>query len=200
MAVSKKNPFDAIAKPKAESKAKTTKIAAAVTPEVQANVDAYIRLKAEITAREAEQANYAAAIIDHVRPQQDRLAFSGQYNKSFDVAGTTGNVVYTTTDRFSVPKGETEQEALSELLGEKFDQFFVSRRTITLKPAAAENPELIGKLMKAIEAAGLEVGDVFEVTDALAATQDLDRRQYELTPEQLEQFRILCKQYKPSLK
>ena len=194
----KSNPFDSIAKPKSASAAKTSKIAAVVTDAVKAAVDAFIRIKAELARLEAEQKDQAEVIRDSVRPQQDKLAYSGSYSKSFDVAGTAGSVVYTTTDRFSVPKEADAQAALQTLLGKKFDEFFEQKRTITFK--AADNTVLMGKIMKAITASGLEISDVFDVVDALTAKPDLDRKQYELPEAKLAEFRTLCRQYSASVK
>lgn len=198
--MAKSNPFDAIAKPKSAAAAKTSKIAAVVTDAVKAAVDAFIRIKAEVARLEAEQKDHAETIRDSVRPQQDKLAYSGTYSKSFEVAGTAGNVLYTTTDRFSVPKEEDAQEALKTLLGNKFDEFFENKRTIVFKNTAAENKVLMTKIEKALTAAGLTFADVFEVTDALAAKPDLDRKQYELNEAKLAEFRTLCKQYSASIK
>lgn len=193
--------FDAIAKPKAEAKAKTNKIAATVTEAIKAAVDAFIRVKAQIAALEAEQKDKASEIVAHVQPQQDKLARSGQYSKSFTVAGTQGEVLYTATDRFSVPKDEAAQEALQKCVGDKFfEDHFEVRRTIKLRPEAAANAELMAKWQKAIVAAGLSFAEVFEVTDELAAKPDLDRAQYELSEPKLAEFRTLCRQYTPGIK
>lgn len=201
MAAKSSSMFDAIAKPKAEAKAKSSKIAATVTDAIKSAVDGFIRIKAQLAALEAEKVDYATAIIDHVRPQQDRLAYTGQYSKSFSVAGTTGEVLYTATDRFSVPKGEAEQEALAACVGNKFfEEHYETRRQVVVKPSATENKELMAKWRKAIEAAGLDFGDVFEVTDTLVAKPDLDVAQYELKPDKLAEFRTLCKQYTPGVK
>ena len=54
---------------------------------------------------------------------------------------------------------------------------------------------------KAIGDAGLELGDVFDVTETFITKPDLDKKQYELfKPVLLQQFRTLVRQRKPSLK
>jgi hypothetical protein len=195
------NPFDAIAKPKAAAKKTTTKIAATVTNEIKTAVDAVLRLKAEISQKKSELEQQESTVIEHVRPQQDTKARSGEFSKSFYVEGVTGAVLYSTADSFSVPKEEPDQEALQTLIGEAlFDAWFKTKRTIALKEGVEQNSELIAKIQAAIEKAGLAVSDVFVVTDVLVHCDDLDRKQYDLDDQTLAEFRALCVPRKPALK
>jgi hypothetical protein len=195
----KANPFDAIAKPKENTpKSKSSKITASVDPDIKTKVDLVIHHKAQITSLEAEKAEAEASIIDTVRPQQDAAAYAGNFSKSFLVEGNTGSLTYTTSDRFSVPKDEESLEAIQKLLGKKYDTFFETKRTVVFK--AADNVELVSKIMDIIGKAGMEPSDVFEVTDQVVAKSDLDRNQYTLKEKELAIFRTLVKQNKPALK
>jgi hypothetical protein len=203
MAVKTNDPFAAIAKPKTDSPKKgTVKIAATVTDEIKGKVDLVLHHKGAIKSLEAEQLEAETAIIEHVRPQQDEAALAGNFSKSFTVPGNTGTILYNTADSFSVPKDLDAIEEIKKLLGKKFEEVLEPKRTITLKPEAAANTDLIQKVMAAVSAAGLEMGDVFDVVDQYVAKPDLDRKQYELFPKKqaLEQFRTLIKQKKASLK
>jgi len=202
MAVKKAvNPFDTIAKPKAAAKKATTKIAAVVTDEIRIAVDAVLRLKAEINQKKSELEQQEFTVIEHVRPQQDAKAKAGEFSKSYYVEGNDGAVLYSTADSFSVPKEETEQEALQTLIGDSlFEAWFKTKRTIALKEGVEQNGDLITKIQAAIEKAGLSMGDVFVVTDALVHCDDLDRKQYELDDQTLAEFRALCVPRKPALK
>jgi len=202
MAIKSSDPFASIAKAKAPAKKASTKIAAEVTDEIKGKVDLVLHHKATIKSLEAEQIEAETAIIEHVRPQQDNAAYAGNFSKSFDVAGNTGNLLYNTADMFSVPKDEASIEAIQELLGKRFEEVLETKRVITFKSTAAENKDLMDKVIAAINAAGMELGDVFEVTDQYVAKPDLDRKQYELFPKQaqLDTFRTLIKQRKASLK
>jgi hypothetical protein len=195
------NPFDAIAKPAAPAKkSASNKIAAEVNDEISNAVDLIIAHKAEIKRLEAEMDDHSDKVRDHVFKQQAQHARKGNYSKTFDVKGNVGNLTYVSSDRWTLPKEADLQEALQTFLGKRFEEWFETRRTITLKPAAADNGDLIGKLSKAIEAAGFSMADVFEVTDALKSKKDLDENQFELDDKALTQFRTICKQYKAGLK
>jgi hypothetical protein len=196
------NAFDKIAKPKAPAKKASTKIVADVSDDIKGKVDLVLHHKANIKQLEAEQLEAETAIIEHVRPQQDAQAYAGNFSKSFDVTGNTGNLLYNTADSFSVPKDDAAIEAIKDLLGKKFDDVLETKRVITLKAIAADNKELMDKVIAGIQAAGMELGDVFDVTDTYVTKPDLDRKQYDLFPKQpaLENFRTLVKQRKASLK
>ena len=196
------NAFDKIAAPKkSASKSKTVKIAAEVTKDIKTKVDLVINHKAKIAALKAEQEAAEQAIRDHVRPQQDRKAYAGEFAKSFTVEGNNGAVTCTTSDKFSVPQEEAELEAVRALMGKEFDKAFESRRTITLNPSAANNEVLIDKIVKAAKAAGLELADVFTVSDTIVARDGLDKDQYTyFDEEKLAEFRALVTQARASIK
>ncbi|MCX5884311.1 MAG: hypothetical protein NT096_00100 [Proteobacteria bacterium] len=196
------NAFDAIAKPATTAApSKTNKIAAVVDDKIKEAVDVVINAKAAIAKLEFEKDDAETTIINHVRPQQDKAAFAGNFSKSFAVGGNTGSVTYTTSDKFSVPKEPEVQEALRKCMGDKkFDENFKVVRTISVTPAVTEDTDKINKLVAACTKAGIEIGEYFVVTDVLKAKPDLDRKQYELTPGQLDTFRTLVRQNKPALK
>jgi hypothetical protein len=195
------NPFDAIAKPKEAKKASSVKIAAEVTAAVKTAVDEVISIKAEINRKKAELDAQETIVIDHVSPQQDSKARSGEFSKSFYVEGNTGALTYSTADSFSVPKDEAVQETVKTLIGEeKFNEWFKTKRTISLKEGLDGNTELINKITGAITKAGLDLADVFTVTDVLVHVDDLDRKQYDLDDQTLAEFRALVVPRKASLK
>ena len=196
------NPFDAIAvaAPKT-SASKATKIAAVVDDKIKTAVDVVIKSKAAIKAIEQQLAEAETTVIAHVRPQQDKLARSGNYSKSFAVQGVSGEITYVTSDRFSVPKEPEAQEQIKTLLGkDKFEEYFETVRTISLKPSVQENGEFIQKLAKVVADAGMNLVDAFDVVDVLKAKPDLDRKQYDLPERKLDEFRTLVRQSKPALK
>jgi hypothetical protein len=195
--------FDKLAKKGGTSGSKkaSTRVAASVTPDISGKVDVILKHKAEIKRLEAEQKSAEQDIIEHVRPQQDNLARSGQFTKSLDVPGNTGSLTYVTADRFSVPQDEDTQGEVRNVIGEdKFDDFFAVVRTVSVKKGVLDDEEATGKLIGALEKAGLDISDFFDVEDKLAAKSDLDRKQYELDEDKLAVFRTLVKQSKPSLR
>jgi hypothetical protein len=205
------NPFDAIATQVKVTKSKTTKLVATVTEEIRDAVDRFIGKKATLAAVKAEVEQLDTQIIDHVREQQERLARAGNYSKSFEVHGrphlVEGNnipvediLTYTTPDKFSPPKDPESQAQLKNLLGERFKDMFAVKRTITLKPTVLADKEFIQKLAAALATAEINLAETFDVVDVLEAKEDLDKKQYDLPPRELEVFKTHVKQTKPSLR
>ena len=195
------NAFDKIAKKSDSTSTKktTVKIAAEVTDEVRNAVDIFISHKAELKRLEAEMAEKEELIISHVRPQQDKLAKTGSFTKSLTVAGESGSVLYSTSDRFSLPKDDASQTELKKVCGPLFDEMFEVTRTISVKTEALKDETILNKIAKACEKAGLSIADIFDVGDKLIAKDGLDEKQYKLG-DKLEVFRTLARQNKPALK
>jgi len=194
------NPFDAIATPAKTTKGKTTKIVATVTDDIKIAVDSLINKKAELAKVKVEVDQLDSKIIDHVREQQETLARVGNYSKSFDVPGVTGRLTYTTSDKFSTPKDPEEQASLKALLGERFNDLFAMKRSISLKDSIQSDKTFLQKFAKALAAADIDLASTFDVVDVLVTKEDLDKNQYDLPPRDLEVFKTLVKQTKPSLR
>jgi len=198
------NAFDKVAK-KSDStatKKSTVKIAAEVDDDIKAAVDVVITNKAEIKRLTAELGEKELEIIEHVRPQQDELGFCGSFTKSMSVQGNNGDLVYSTSDRFSVPQDEPAQEAIKKIVGTKlYAELFSSVRSIAIKAEVLKDEKTLNKIAAACEKAGLGIGEIFDVSDKLTATKGLDEKQFQLKNKKaLDQFRTLVKQNKPALK
>lgn len=195
------NPLDAIAQTAKPTSKKTAHPVAEVTDDIRLAVDAVIAAKANITKLEHDLAEAETVIIDHVRPQQDEAARNGKFSKSFSVEGIQGNVLYVTSDKFSIPKDQINQDHVKDLVGDKwFAGHFRKVRTVALKPAVSENIPLLKRIIDACAKDGIPMSEAFDVTDSLVAEPGLDVAQYELEPEVLAEFRTLVKQYKPAIK
>lgn len=197
----KSNPFDSIAKKNGTAgKKAASKIAASVTTKIKKTVDTIINHKAKIKQIKAELDIAEQTVIEHVQPQQEAQARSGNYSKSFYVEGEKGSLTYTTQDKFTIAKDEEVHNAIENLLGKDFDNFVQYKRTITLLPKVQDNAALINKIVKAITDAGIDLEEAFEVKDVLVTQPDVDKKQYELPASKLTEFQTLVKQYKPALK
>jgi hypothetical protein len=193
--------FDKIAQPVVAKDSKsTTKIAADLTSDIKFKVDTFVTNKAEMKRLEAEQKEIETAIIEHVRPQQDKLAYGGTFVKSLQLQGVSNTVTFVTMDKFSVPQDEESVEAIKKLLNGKFNDLFETTRFISMKKEAVANEDILNKIAKACEKAGLSIGEIFDVGDKIVAKDDLDRKQYDLPKTKLEVFRTLVRQAKPALK
>lgn len=179
---------------------KAPKIAAQVTPAVQTAVDKIFTLKSQITELGTQLATNEDIVIQHVIPQQEAAAREGNFSKTFEVAGTTESISLTLADSFSVPQDDTAIDEIKSLLKKKFPDFIQKRRFASIKETVLKNEVMVNKIIAALEAAHLNVGDILEVVDKYVTQPDVDRKQFELTPKELEKFRTLVKQRKASLK
>jgi hypothetical protein len=121
------------------------------------------------------------------------------------VPGKDSQVKYVTMDRFSVPQEPEALEALKKLVGKKYDDMFETVQTILVKKeilnGSKESDAILNKIAAACEKAGLDIATLFDRTEKVIGKDDLDKKQYEvLKPVQLEEFRTLVRQAKPSLR
>lgn len=195
------NAFDKIAKKSNGTRSKTTtKIAAKVDDEIKTAVDLVVAHKAEIARLEAEREEKERLIIDHVRFQQDEEGFGGNFSKSFTVEGNSSELTYTTMDKWSVPQDEESQTEIKKVCGKFFDEFFETKRNISIRESALKDDDTLNKIAKACEKAGLSIGDIFDNTEKLITKKGLDENVYKLSEEKLETLRTLIKQNKPGLR
>lgn len=168
---------------------------------IKTKVDTYVNNKASIKRLEAEQTGIEEEIFAHVRPQQDEMAFCGSFTMSMKVPGNEFTVTMVTMDKFSVPQDEESLKALKTLVGPtKYSDMFETKETIAIKKEVVTNDALLNKIAAACKTAGLDIATIFDRTEKVVAKNDLDRKQYELKARQLETFRSLVKQAKPSLR
>ena len=191
--------FDAIAKSK-QTAAKTSGIPTIkLSVELAKNVDTLITTKAQIAALEANKAAAEERLNDVVSVDQEQDARKGNFSKSYYLHGTTDTkITYTKTDKFSAVDSDIIPDLKTLIGDEKYDLWFEKKRNI--KFLAAENKDLMAKIMAAITAAGLSLAEVFEVTDTIVAKPGLDEKQFELSPVALAKFKVLVKQNKASFK
>jgi gas vesicle protein len=186
---------------KTDSSTKSAKGIADVSEEIKTKVDQYVDNKASIKQLEAEQAGLEVAIIDHVRPQQDEMAYRGSFTKSMTVAGNTAMLTYVTMDKFTVPQDEETLKALRDLVGkDKYNEMFETKEVYSIKPEIAKDDKKMNALATVCEKAGIDIVQYFDRSEKVIAKTDLDRKQYELKSDKLEIFRTHVRQAKPSLK
>jgi len=183
------------AAPKTKSKS-----IAEVTGDIQDKVDLFVDNKAKLNQLEADQGILETAIIEHVRPQQDEMAFCGSHTKSLKVPGHNYELTYVTMDKFSVPQDEAPKKAIKDLVKGKFDDMFETKETYLIKEEIAKDDKKMNELATACEKAKIDISLYFTRVEKLVAKKDLDVAQYELGPEGLETFRTLVRQAKPALK
>jgi hypothetical protein len=173
----------------------------AVTDKITKAVDTFIATKAEIKKLEAEMKEAATTIKEHARSHYVELGFTNQFTKSLDVPGTgDARLVCTHTDRFSVPQDEETLELLKKLIGKRYDEFFTTKESISIRKEVLENEKLLDKVATACEKAGLEIATIFERSEKVTAIDSLDQKQFTLDRAKFDQFATLVKQADAGLK
>jgi hypothetical protein len=191
---------NAFSKKIAPTSADKAEVLAKTTDEIQTQVDKFVLNKSEIKKLTAQQAALEEAIISHVRPQQDEMAYCGSFTKSLTVPGKDFQVKYVTMDKFTVPQGEDKLYEIKTLVGKKYDEMFESKDVYSLKDDISKDDKKMNALAKACEKAGIDITQYFDRTNKIISRNDLDVKQYELTQKQLVTFRTLVTQVKPSLR
>jgi hypothetical protein len=197
------NAFDALSKKATTATKKASiKIEASVTSDIRKKVDALIQTKAQIKQLESDKAIFEVAIIGHVQPQIDELAYNGSFTNAMSVPGSEQSVSMIASDRFVVPQEDEPLDALRKVCGKSYDEFFEVRRVITVKDTVVKESsgEKLGKLVDACKKAGIDIAEVFDVADKVVAKDNLLQNQYKLPKTTLQEFRSLVRPWKPSLK
>lgn len=184
----------------AASKSASNHKEASVTDDVRAAVDKLVKAKAALKIAEADEKEAEELIIGHVKPQVDQLAYGGDFVKSLIVTGNTASALYTQSDRFSVPQDEEGIDRVRDLTGELFDEMFEVKTVLSVKPDVIGSEEKLGKLVKALEKAGIDPSEYFDNIQRLTAKDGLDQKQYKLPASKLEDFRRDVRPAKPSVK
>ena len=182
---------------KSKTKAKAV---AEVTEEIKTKVDKYVDNKATIAQLEADQLALGDAIISHVRPQQDEMAFCGSFTKSMKVPGHNYEMTYVTMDKFSVPQEPEALSAIKDLVKDKYPTMFETKETYLIKADVAKDDKKMNALATACEKANIDISLYFDRIEKVVAKDDLDLKQYDLGAKALETFRTLVRQAKASLK
>lgn len=199
------NGFDKIAKKATTATKKASvKVAAEVTKDMMQKVTRLISTKAQIKQLELDKATLEQEVIAVVRPQQDTLAYSGNYTNALEVAGAGEGekVLYITQDRFILPQEEEPLSELRKVCGKVYDEFFEVKRIISVKESVVKETsgEKLNRLVEACKKAGIDIAEVFDVADKVVAKPGLDQKQYDLPAEKLASFRVYARQFKPALK
>jgi hypothetical protein len=199
------NGFDKLAKKATTATKKASvKVAAEVTKDVMQKVTKLISTKAQIKQLELDKATLEQEVIAVVRPQQDTLAYAGNYTNALEVAGAGEGekVLYITQDRFVIPQEEDNLNELRKVCGKVYDEFFEVRRVISVKESVVKETsgEKLNRLVEACKKAGIDIAEVFDVADKVVSKPGLDQKQYELSAEKLASFRTVARQFKPALK
>jgi hypothetical protein len=179
---------------------KSSRPTATVTDDVRKAVDVYISCKAEMKKLEADMKSAASTVKDHVREQYVERGYTNQFTKSLDVPGENGSLVYTQSDRFSVPQDEDTLNILKKLIGKKYDDFFSTAETISIRKEILDDEKTLDKIATACEKAGLDVATIFERTEKITAVDGLDQKQFTIDRAKFDQFTSMVKQADAGLK
>jgi hypothetical protein len=163
---------------------------------VKLAVDAVNEAKVELNAAKAKLAKNETIVIDFVKPIQDKDGFAGNHKKSYEVKGVEGAVKFVTSNKFSV--SSEDEGNLTDLLGEeRFNERFEKSESLSVKAEIFKDEKLQEKLLALI---GDNFDEFFEYTATLKIKEDFDKKQFELTEDEVSDLRVFCKQAKAALK
>lgn len=124
--------------------------------------------KATLAAVEAE-------VLEITGPKYEARAKSGDFTKSFNLAGeATPGVQVSYKDAFSAFPIE-EKGRLQEALGERYSQYFETKREITVSDTSDDTVKLLLEKLGAEE-----FKRIFQIGVSVVAKADMDRKQFEL--------------------
>jgi len=159
-------------------------------------VDAYAKAKVEEKNAKAAMELHGSKVIAAVREIQDKDGFSGNYKKSYDVAGKESKVKFVATDKFSVASDDAH--LLEDVLGDKFAELIKTKYVVTLKPEVLADEKLSKELEKLM---GDKFDKFFNVVKSLETADDFDAKIYgAVDADGLNDVRTFVKQNKPSLR
>lgn len=145
------------------------------------------------TLKDAEAAfsSLESQVLDIVRPEYEKHTRSGDFAKTFNVAGTeTPGVQISFKDMFKKIPLDREAE-LKDRMGDKYDTYFFQKRDLSLTDTSDETITLL------LEKLGPDTFKrIFKIEMSVGTKPDLDRKQFELP----EDVRMTVEQYKPALK
>lgn len=183
------------------SKKISSRPTAQVTDEIRKAVEDYIAHKATIKKLEAEMKDAAGTIKEHVREQYVEKGFNNEFTKSFDVPGENEhNLVYTQSDKFSVPQDEETLQVLKKVIGNKYNEFFQTEETISIRSNVLSDEKTLDKIATACEKSGLDVATIFERTEKTIAVKGLDKKQFNLPRKKFNTFTTMVHQADAGLK
>jgi transcription initiation factor TFIID subunit TAF12 len=166
-------------------------------PEIKEAVDQYIDAKEREKIATAEKDSAGLQIMDFVKPIQDEDGIKGSFRNSYGVPGTKpqNKVTFVSSNRYSI-NGE-DVDKIEGILGDNFPEMITKKFQVKLKAIIFENAEMQAELMELV---GERFNDFFETEVSLAVKEGFNQRIYTAIPEQLDDLRLFCKQYKPSLR
>lgn len=179
-------------KPKAKKEGRT--IQASV--EIKAVIDRFVKAKKNMKVAETDMKHSESEIISFIRPLQDEDGRNNKFSTSYDVLGNEEKIKFVTQNRFSI--NSQDDVKLEEFLGEHYSSMINEDQTVKLKDEVLEDEALQGRLMELI---GDEFGTFFETITKLSVAADFNRNIYNVVDkENLDEFFLYCRPYKPALR
>lgn len=160
-------------------------------------VDEITDWKREEKQAKAERETREEEIINWVQTKQEEDGFKGDYQKSYYVAGIENVVTFVSSDRFTPPKPEDIEE-LTDILGDKFNEFITKNVTVNLKPSVMADKALLDELKAYIPKE--EMGKFFEAQTVWGVVNGFDKKRFTLPKRIFEKVSRIIKQAKPGIK
>jgi len=167
-----------------------------VPDHVKAAIDRYNVAKEKMNQGKAEMTNEEPVIIDHVKAEQDKEAYAGNFKKSYKIEGNKSKITFVTANKFSINPADVEE--IKDILGDSYDNLIEEKPNVTLKETVLQSAELQEKLISLV---GEHFAEFFETTVTVKVKEDFDKNIYNhVDKDTLDALRIFVKQNKPSLR
>jgi len=167
-----------------------------LSDDMKSRIERYLEAKKEKKNAEADMKTEEPAIIEFARKAQDKNAFAGNYNGSYNIGGL---VKFVTQDRFSCPQDEDVQKEVKKVLGKYYEEIIETEVSVSLKPEVFTNKKLKEELVKII---GSRFSEFFVTETKISVKEGFAQEQYKIAGSQkkLDDIRALLPQYKPSIR
>jgi len=182
-------------KTKKKSKAKKTTRSLVATDEIKEEIDRFVKSTKNMKVAKAEVENSKGIILDYINPLQDEDGEKGKFSTSYDVEGVKESIKFVSSNRYTI--NPDDEAKIAEILGNEFDELIVKSHVVKLKDEVFESEEMQDKLMELL---GDDFGTFLETITTMKVAVDFNRDVYRAAGDKLDDLRVYCKPYSPSLR
>jgi hypothetical protein len=165
---------------------------------VKADVGKIIKAKKVAKTAKADITAAEKSIIDFGKKHKDKLAFAGNFKKSYKIQGETADEVvnFVTANKFSFNTDDIAD--IKEIIGKNADALLKAEFNVSIKSEVFTDDAKQKELMELL---GARWNDFFDTTVSYKPVEDFDKLIYnELDEAEMRDLAVYMKQSKPSVR
>jgi hypothetical protein len=193
---------NATVKPTTKAKAADASILTNAPKAVKADITKIIKAKKVAKTAKADITAAEKSIIEFGKNHKDKLAFAGNFKKSYKIQGESVDDVVNmvTANKFSFNTDDIAD--IKEIIGEKADTMLPATYGVSIKSEIFEDTvEGKAKQKELMELLGDRWNDFFSTTVSYTPCEDFDKLIYnELDEAKMKDLAVYMKQSKPSVR